>query len=64
MAALGREKMVIIKKKGEIELPSDTDGILRLEYAGRVQEQVAGLVQKMQDAGIQVDNALIASASK
>lgn len=64
MSALTRDRMVIIKKQGDMELPSDTDGILRLEYVKRVQEQVAGLVEKMLEAGIVVDQSLVAAASK
>jgi predicted nucleotide-binding protein len=64
MAALSRKRMVILKKRGELELPSDTDGIVRLEYSTRVQEQVPGLVQHLLDAGIEVDTALIADASR
>lgn len=64
MAALSRSRMVIIKKRGDVELPSDTDGIVRLEYQTRVQEQVPGLVQHLMDAGIAVDPALIADAAR
>lgn len=64
MAALSRKRMVILKKKGDMELPSDTDGIVRLEFSTRVQEQVPGLVQHLLDAGIEVDTKLIAEAAK
>jgi predicted nucleotide-binding protein len=64
MAALSRSRTVILKKKGDLELPSDNDGILRLEFERRVQEQVAGLVQRLRDAGIDADPSLIADASR
>lgn len=62
MAALGRERMAILQK-GTLERPSDTDGILRLEFNDRVQEVVYKLVQRLQAAGIAVDNAKIAAAA-
>jgi len=62
MAALSREKMAILKK-GALEIPSDADGIIRLEFNDRVQEVVPKLVQRLQAAGIAVDASKIAAAS-
>ncbi|WP_036286191.1 TIR domain-containing protein [Methylocystis sp. ATCC 49242] len=62
MAALGRDKMAILKK-GALEMPSDADGIIRLEFNDRVQEIVPKLVQRLGAAGIQVDPSKIAAAS-
>jgi predicted nucleotide-binding protein len=62
LAALGRSKMVILKK-GVLEMPSDTDGIIRIEFNERVQEQVPKLVQRLGAAGITIDPAKIAAAS-
>lgn len=64
MAALGREKMVILAKKGDLELPSDAAGIVRLEFEHRVQEQVPGLVQHLQNAGVNIDMNLIPDAAR
>jgi predicted nucleotide-binding protein len=62
MAALGRDKMAILKK-GALEVPSDTDGIIRLEFNERVQEIVPKLVQRLSAAGIDIDMKKIAAAS-
>lgn len=62
MAALGRDKMAILKK-GALEIPSDADGILRIEFNDRVQEQVPKLVQRLEAAGIRIDPSKIAAAS-
>jgi len=63
MASLGRSNMAILSK-GEMERPSDTDGVVRLEFKERVQEVVPGLVQQLQNAGIPVDHGLIADAAR
>jgi predicted nucleotide-binding protein len=63
MASLGRANMAILSK-GDMERPSDTDGVVRLEFKERVQEIVPGLVQQLQNAGIPVDNKLIADAAR
>ena len=63
MASLGRSNMAILSK-GDMERPSDTDGIVRLEFKDRDQEIVPGLVQHLQDAGIPVDHSLIADAAR
>ena len=62
MASLGRSKMAILKK-GNLEIPSDADGIIRLEFNDRVQEVVPKLVQRLQAAGFVIDPAKIAAAS-
>lgn len=62
MAALGRDHMAILKK-GALEMPSDADGIIRLEFNERVQEIVPKLVQRLAAAGIEIDNSKIAAAS-
>ena len=62
IAALGRSRMAILQK-GTLERPSDTDGIIRMEFNNRVQEIVPKLVQALQAAGIPVDANLIAGAS-
>ncbi|MFY9287653.1 MAG: nucleotide-binding protein [Alphaproteobacteria bacterium] len=62
MAALGRDRMAILKK-GNLEIPSDTDGIIRLEFNDRVQEIVPKLVQRLTEAGIPVDANKVAAAA-
>ena len=62
MAALGREKMVILKK-GALEMPSDAAGILYIEFNDHVREIVPKLAQRLQGAGFQIDSKKIAEAS-
>jgi predicted nucleotide-binding protein len=62
MAALGRERMAILQK-GTLERPSDTDGILRLEFNDHVREIVPKLVQRPQSAGFDIDAKKIEAAS-
>lgn len=62
MAALGRDKIAILQK-GALERPSDTDGILRIEFNGHVREAVPKLVQRLQAAGFEMTGNMIAAAS-
>lgn len=62
MAALGRSRMAILQK-GILERPSDTDGILRIEFNDHVREIVPKLVQRLQAAGFQISAGMIAAAS-
>jgi predicted nucleotide-binding protein len=56
MAALGRERMAILQK-GILERPSDTDGILRIEFNDHAREIVPKLVQRLQAAGFRISAA-------
>jgi len=60
-ASLGRQRMVILKK-GALEIPSDIDGVLRLEFNDHVREIATKLATQMQNAGIEIDNSLIPKA--
>lgn len=60
-ASLGRERMVILKK-GALEIPSDIDGVLRLEFNDHVKEIAVKLATRMKTAGIEIDDALIHKA--
>ena len=62
MASLGRERMAILQK-GALERPSDTDGILRIEFNDHARETVPKLVQRLQAAGFTIDAQAIAAAS-
>jgi predicted nucleotide-binding protein len=62
MAALGRERMAILQK-GILERPSDTDGILRIEFNDHAREIVPKLVQRLQAAGFRISAARVAAAS-
>lgn len=57
-ASLGRDRMVILKK-GALEIPSDIDGVLRLEFNDHVKEVGVKLATRMKNAGIDIDDALI-----
>lgn len=59
-ASLGRDRMAILKK-GALELPSDVDGVLRLDFNDHVKEIAVRLATRMKKAGIEIDDALIAS---
>ena len=58
LASLGRDRMVILKK-GALEIPSDIDGVLRLEFNDHVKEVAVRLATRMKGAGIEIDDALI-----
>jgi predicted nucleotide-binding protein len=62
MAALGRSRMAILQK-GVLERPSDTDGILRIEFNHHVREIVPKLVQRLQTAGFDITPDKSAAAS-
>ena len=62
MASLGREKMLILKK-GVVEMPSDTNGILYYEFNDHVKEVVPKLAQRLVNLGFEIDSNKIASAS-
>ena len=62
MAALGRARMVILKK-GALELPSDAAGILDIEFNDHAREIVPKLAQRLQSAGFEIDPTKIAAAS-
>lgn len=62
MAALGRQRMVILKK-GALEMPSDAGGILYIEFNEHIREIVPKLAQRLQGAGFQIDPKSIADAS-
>jgi predicted nucleotide-binding protein len=57
-ASLGRDRMVILKKRA-LEIPSDIDGVLRLEFNDHVKEVGVRLATRMKNAGIEIDDSLI-----
>ncbi len=62
MAALGRSRMVILKK-GVLEMPSDAAGIIYIEFNDHVREIVPKLAQRLGTAGFDIDPQKIATAS-
>ena len=61
MASLGRERIAILKK-GNLEVPSDSEGIIRLEFNENVVEIGQKLIGRLQNAGIKIDQKLIPNA--
>jgi predicted nucleotide-binding protein len=62
MAALGRSRMVILKK-GALEMPSDAAGIIYIEFNDHAREIVPKLAQRLEAAGFDIDPQKIAAAS-
>ena len=61
-ASLGRDRMVLLKK-GALELPTDVNGIIYLEFNEHVKEIAVKLATRMKSAGIEIDDALIHAAA-
>ena len=62
LASLGRERMVLLKK-GALELPTDVNGVIYLEFNEHVKEIAVKLATRMKGAGIEIDDARIHSAA-
>jgi predicted nucleotide-binding protein len=62
LASLGRERMVLLKK-GALELPTDVNGIIYLEFNDHVKEVAVKLATRMKGAGIGIEDSLIHSAA-
>ena len=60
-ASLGRHRMVILKK-GALEMPSDVNGLIYLEFNEHVKEVAVKLATRMKSAGIDIDDSLILTA--
>lgn len=62
MASLGRSRMVILKK-GNLEMPSDVNGVIYLEFNDHVKEVAVKLAQRIKSAGIEIEENLIMGAA-
>ncbi|RWM88947.1 MAG: DNA-binding protein [Mesorhizobium sp.] len=62
LASLGRERMVLLKK-GALEIPTDVNGVIYLEFNEHVKEVAVKLATRMKGAGILIDDALIHTAA-
>lgn len=62
LASLGRERMVLLKK-GALEMPTDVNGVIYLEFNEHVKEIAVKLATRMKGAGIEIDDALIHAAA-
>lgn len=62
LASLGRERMVLLKK-GALELPTDVNGVIYLDFNDHVKEVAVKLATRMKGAGIKIDDDLIHGAA-
>jgi predicted nucleotide-binding protein len=62
LAALGRPNVAILQK-GIIEKPSDVQGIIYIPFNNHVKEAVPKLVERLNDAGFNLDATAIARAT-
>lgn len=62
LASLGRDRMVLLKK-GALEIPTDVNGVIYLEFNEHVKEVAVKLATRMKGAGIPIDDSLIHSAA-
>jgi predicted nucleotide-binding protein len=60
---LGRRNVVILKK-GHLEQPSDVNGIIYLSFNDHVKETVPKLVDRLRDAGFDLDPKDIAKPAR
>ncbi|RZJ85187.1 MAG: DNA-binding protein [Chryseobacterium sp.] len=56
IAKLGRTNTIILRK-GDLESPSDIDGVLYIGYKNHVKETVRRLVQRLESCGCTIDHA-------
>lgn len=56
MAKLGRDKTIILAK-GEVEIPSDIDGIFRLPFKDNPKEILKKLVERLEQCGFSIDKS-------
>ena len=62
LSSLTRHRVAILQK-GNVELPSNLDGVLYLPFNDNVKDVVPKLVQRLQEAGFNLDPARIGEAS-
>lgn len=63
LSKLGSDRVALIKR-GALELPSDLDGIIRIEYNSHVKEVAAKIAQRLTGAGIPIAETRVISASQ
>lgn len=54
MAKLGRENTIILTKE-DVEIPSDIDGVFRLQFKESPKEVLKKLVERLEKCGFQID---------
>lgn len=63
IGALGRPNVAVLKKAGELELPSDINGVLYAEFTSHVGQAVSKLGQRLREAGFDISADAILKAS-
>lgn len=63
MAKLGRENTIILAK-GNVEIPSDIDGIFRLPFKDHPKEVLVKLVERLEKCGFKIDKENVFEAMK
>lgn len=61
LSSLTRKRMAIVVK-GPMEIPSDLQGIIRIDYNDHIREIVPKLCQNLKDAGFDIDPEKMAGA--
>ena len=62
MSAIGRPNVAILMK-GSLEIPSDADGILRIQFQSHVKETITKLCDHLMKAGFLLESANIIKAA-
>jgi predicted nucleotide-binding protein len=62
IGVLGRGNVAVVIKNGDMELPSDINGVLYASFSLHVRESVPQLCQRLQDAGFEISGDAIAKA--
>ena len=62
MSAIGRQNVALLMK-GCVEIPSDANGILRIDFETKVQETIMKLCGHLMKAGFKLDSANIVKAA-
>ena len=62
VSAIGRKNVVILKK-GDVEVPSDAQGIIYAQFTAHVKEVVPKIVQRLNAAGFELNPDAIGKAS-
>jgi predicted nucleotide-binding protein len=63
ISKLGRKNTIILVK-GKIERPSDTDGIIYIQFQNNIKEVIAPLVARLEKSGFKIDHTKLIDALK
>ncbi|WP_238916832.1 nucleotide-binding protein [Clostridium sp. YIM B02555] len=61
ISALGRKKVAILKK-GDLEVPSDADGLLYIPYVNSINEVRNKILQRLNESGIKIESEKLINA--